>query len=335
MDRRSLIFGLILALTLGCAPNGSPPPKAPATQAERYAELPGLASSTHAGLKAELALLVQEQMTPVGFDGRRPTQPREPAPLRPAGIRSAIPAISRPCSSRSSTRSIAAGRCCCRRCSSSGPENPPPLGRRPPRFEQEVTACEQRSGPAHRRRLLADLQWLDVLNLGCRLEALAAAEALAENQPEEALAPLAVMLRSARLLAAEWNVATRVAAANLRADALHVLAAVANHEHASHETTRAIARSPGAQTSDWPADADAWIGDRAAGLIAYELVRDGYYLSLLEQGELKQLQTEGLVAVTTKAVMRNVDGDQQFYLAAMRRMIESCRQPYFERVAEL
>ena len=203
------------------------------------------------------------------------------------------------------------------------------------RFEQAVADCRGGLGLRLADGVLADLQFLDAVNLGCRLEALVAVEALAENQPAQALAPLAVMLSTARVLAAEWNVTTRMAAASLRAEALQVLDAVANHQHATRETHERLLAILENETAEWPSDALAWIGDRATGLIAYELVRDGYYLSLLDQQELQKLREDGLTAATAKAVMRNLDRDELFYLHAMRRMIDACQQPYFERASTL
>jgi hypothetical protein len=287
-----------------------------------------LSSSPHAGLKAELALLTQEQMTPRALDARRGAIPAEGQ----AALAESIPAISRPLLKAQLDEVYRSG---ILRLTPLQLERAREVSRLwaddRVRCEQALDACRGGLGLRAADGILADVRFLDVTSLGFRLEALAAAEALAENQPEAAIAPLAVMLRAARVLAQEWNVTTRVSAANLRADALHVLDAVANHEHSTHETHERLAELLARETADWPADAAAWIGDRAAGLIAYELVRDGYYFSLLEQSELQKLRDDGLADATAKAVMRNLDGDQLFYLSAMRRIIDSCQLPYFQR----
>jgi hypothetical protein len=341
MDRPFIISALILSgLLLGCARSGSELARsAPAKQIEKYADLPGLSSSPHAELKAELALLTQERMTPLALDaqldairsqsGAAPTSGRQM-------LDEAIPAISRPLL-KAQLDEVYRG----------GPLTLSPIElerarhtlRRwaddRARFEQAVDACHGGLDLRMTHGILAELRFLEVLQLGCKLEALAAAESLAENRPEEAIAPLAVMFRAARVLAGEWNVTTRVSAANLREDALHVLDAIANHDLATSETHQQLLALVTRETNDWPPDATAWIGDRAAGLIAYELVRDGYYFSLLEQDELQHLRDDGLLDATAKAVMRNLDGDQMYYLAAMRRIIESCQLPYFQRAAVL
>ena len=342
MDRRILTpLGLVACLLSGCAPADSRTPSAdgPSDHIQRYAGLPGLSSSPHAGLKAELALLQQEQMTPLALDAQQDALRSQAGSPEVAGrnmLAESIPAISRPLLKAQLDEVYRSGPL---RLSPLQMERAREISRRwaddRARFEQALNACGGGLGLRMADGILADVRFLDVTSLGCRLEALAAAEALAENQPEAAIAPLAVMLRSAQVLAKEWNVTSRVTAANLRSDALHVLGAVANHEHATRQTHERLAELLARETADWPSDAAAWVGDRAAGLIAYELVRDGYYFSLLEQSELQKLRAGGLVDASAKAVMRNLDGDELFYLAAMRRMIESSRLPYYERLPEL
>jgi hypothetical protein len=80
-----------------------------------------------------------------------------------------------------------------------------------------------------------------------------------------------------------------------------------------------------------PPDARAWIGDRAAGLIVYELVRDGHYLTLLSREEVQRLTDQGVLQVTARAARRNIDSDQLFYLQSMRKIIEAAHVPYYQR----
>lgn len=341
MDRFWHMSGLVLALwATGCAPgiSSSPSNHAPANRLEHYAELPGLSSSPHAGLQAELALLLQEQMTPQALDAKvDAARPSSSKPL--AGrqsLQESIPAISRPLLKAQLDAAYRGGEL---RLSPVQLERAREILRKwgddRARFEQALADCSRGLGLHSAEGALGDAQFIDVLHLGCRLEALAAAEALAENQPGDAIAPLGTMLQAARVLAQEWNITTRVTAANLRADALHVLDAVANHDFATRETHEQLLALLTAETNDWPSDRAAWIGDRAAGLVTYELIRDGYYLSLLEQSEVQRLRDGNLLDATAQAVMRNLDGDELYYLQAMRRIIESCQQPYFERTQVL
>src|SRR5439155_15132199 len=82
---------------------------------------------------------------------------------------------------------------------------------------------------------LADLEFLDPLTVGCRLEEIAAADALADGRPQDALSQVENLLRAARLLTHVWNITTRIAAANLRADALEVMRTIANHPEVTRE----------------------------------------------------------------------------------------------------
>ncbi|HEX5104982.1 MAG TPA: hypothetical protein VFV87_14280, partial [Pirellulaceae bacterium] len=101
MDRSGIRLAFLLILPLlGCAESSAPftaVENPVQQQAARYAELPGLASSPHAGLKAELALLTEERMTPAALDAqlaRASNAMRASPPYHALG--EAIPAISRP-----------------------------------------------------------------------------------------------------------------------------------------------------------------------------------------------------------------------------------------------
>jgi hypothetical protein len=343
MDRGLTIALLALAGSpLGCARQDWPSMReqTPSSlHAERYADLPGLRSSPHSGLKAELALLAEEGATPQALDAQFALQRSPAGGDASAGRRlidESIPAISRPLLTaqleevytggplRLSPVQLERGREVLLRCSQERQ-----------RFREALQACHAGLGLPLSDGILVDLTFLDAIRLGARLEAVAAADALAENEPDAALGSLAILFEAARILGRERNIATRTTAANLREDALHVLQAVAAHERATPETHSQLLGMLERATAEWPSDQTAWIGDRAAGLIAYELVRDGHYFSLLDQHEIQKLRERGLLAATAKAVMRNIDTDELFYLHAMRRIIESCQRPYFERMAVL
>jgi hypothetical protein len=167
------------------------------------------------------------------------------------------------------------------------------------------------------------------------LESVGGAIALADNELDRALEHQQNLLGASQALADEPNVACRVAAANLQADGLYLLSAVAGHSHSTQDTLDRLFALLAEHTADWPADARAWAGDRAAGLLVYELVRNGQYLSLLSRDEVEQLTREQTLRITAQAVMRNIDEDERFYLQAMRQLLDSCRQPYHERQATL
>jgi hypothetical protein len=85
------------------------------------------------------------------------------------------------------------------------------------------------------------------------------------------------------------------------------------------------------QLERWPADEETWIGDRATGLHTYELIRNGYLLSLLTQEEIREFDEQVGMKKLASIVRENIDGDELFYLQAMRELIDACRQPFPKR----
>jgi hypothetical protein len=338
---------LLLAMLLFCGCARSQPESAsapPVKGVDQYASLPGLSSTPHQRLQAERTLLVQERMTPVQLDAdaqtaraqRRSLVSRHvPATelLAPAAaLHDAFPPISRGLI-RGELDAVYAG----------GPLQLSPVqlqrGRellvRFAASRGKFRAAASREGEGLGLRfsdgILAELEVLDPLTIGCRLEAVAAADALDDNRPDDAVPAAAIALAAAELLAEEWNVTARVMAANLRSDALEMVRAIATHPLATRQTHERLLDLLLRHTSNWPPDARAWIGDRAAGLIAYELARDGHYLTLLARDEVQRLTDQGILRVTARAVLRNIDNDQLFYLEATRQIIEACHVPYYQR----
>jgi len=86
-----------------------------------------------------------------------------------------------------------------------------------------------------------------------------------------------------------------------------------------------------AQLDHWPNDRVAWIGDRALALHAYEMIRQGQLALLLTPDERQRFDREGVLAGLQQRLQTHVDQDERFYLRSMRELIESCRQPYYQR----
>ncbi|MCG8587271.1 MAG: hypothetical protein MI757_21410 [Pirellulales bacterium] len=181
--------------------------------------------------------------------------------------------------------------------------------------------------------LLADTSALDAVRLAVRLENFRVAERLGDGQPVEAVEPLAIAFQLVRLIAAEPHVAYRLEAVALREESLRALAAVAQHPRTSKMVLRSLGQILAGQLGDWPDDRRAWIGDRAIGLHAYEMVRDGQILSMLTDEEYKALAEKGTLAHLPIALQGKgvLDRDQLFYLTTMGRVIDACQEPYFRR----
>jgi hypothetical protein len=184
----------------------------------------------------------------------------------------------------------------------------------------------------------ADLSFLDVAWICTRLEAARAAELLAADDLAGAIESLSYLFRLAACLAAEKHATVRLEAALMRGEALGVLQGIVEHPEVTKPAiTRAQLDELGAmvrsQLKAWPSDADAWIGDRALGMCAYELVRAGRLMDLLTQPEWQQFDEEGILEELPVVAQRTVNQDELYYLQAMRRIIEGCRRPYHERKA--
>jgi hypothetical protein len=331
-------FALLSLLATSCAPSAPPPASAAGRLA--LAELPGLRAAADAQLQAELARLTQEealplQLVPAGTIHLR-TTPRSRVDFAnltaSERLEQALPPISR------GLWQIRSGALY-----TGGPLRLSPvqieqgrdlvalLAEPRARFREALPTEPGRWGPRLIEGMLADLGFLQPLVLGCRLESIAAAVSLADRDPERAIEHLEPQLLAASVLAAEPNVTMRLAAANLRTDALHLAEAIAAHPQATPATHAALCDLLLAHTADWPADETAWIGERAAGLLVYELVRDGQYLSLLSLDEVANLRERRTLEPTVRAVMRHLDDDQRFYLRKMRNVIEASRLPYYQR----
>lgn len=180
----------------------------------------------------------------------------------------------------------------------------------------------------HSLGLLADTSYLDAVETGTRLLGLQASEDLAGGRLDTATERLAAMFKTAELLGREQFVALRVAAAHRRAEALQVLRGIAGHPQATRATYRTLNTLLSHQLERWPTDEATWIGDRALGLHTYELIRNGYLLSLLTEEEIRRYDERAGLKNLTSLVRENIDGDELFYLQAMRELIDASRQPF-------
>ena len=211
------------------------------------------------------------------------------------------------------------------------------------RYEAERQRCREalqrpkcNFGIRYQAGFAADLAFIDVVRICARLEALHAAVSLANDDVQGAVESLDAMFRLAACLGREKHPTARLEAALVREEALAVLRTVVSYPDASEPriTLGQLGRLytlVEQQLSSWPPDRNAWIGDRALGIHAYELVRAGRLVELLTEDELRRFGEEGILEEFPAAAQRNVNSDELFYLAAMRKIIDACSRPYFER----
>ena len=184
-----------------------------------------------------------------------------------------------------------------------------------------------------RRGFFTGTSFVETVRICARFEAFQVAQRLAVDQPIEAILPLQAMFRLIQLMAAERHVEARLAAAALRADALLVLEAIAQHPLTTRSELVALYQIIQDQLRNWPPDADAWIGDRAMTLHSYEVIRIGQVFMLLTSDEMKIFDAEGMLRNMPSALKRTADHDEYYYLQTMRKILESCRQPFYQRKA--
>ena len=188
-------------------------------------------------------------------------------------------------------------------------------------------------GIAHTAGQFADLSCVDMAWILSRLEAFQAAEQLQVGELDAAIQSLGYLLRLAQCLGAEKHMVARGQAAKMLSEALLLLDAIVRHPKVTRAHLEELFGLIEAQLAKWPDDADAWIGDRASGMHFYEMVRDGKLMALLLAEDIDRLGGAEVARDVPKAARRTVNEDELYYLRTMRKIIESCRQPYFRRAA--
>ena len=200
------------------------------------------------------------------------------------------------------------------------------------RYRAMVAADDFRFHVALTSGLLADLSFLDQATAMHRLEAIGAAEALLVDRPGETILNL---LRHVSRGRAPCRFETRRCAS----DGRPVTRGDAARGGSGGRTSPGqpgiappapTARGRTADTSGHPMRMPG-SGDRAMGLHAYEMVRDGQLLNLLTVEEIRKLAKQQEIGSFTQAVTHSLDQDELFYLQSMRSIIESCSEPYYRR----
>jgi len=327
MRSTALILALFCLPMVGCG--GASDADTTALQPEDYGTLPGLAGSTSPKLRDELARIVEEGGTPELLSQTSVADGENVA----AGLRDLFP--------EKKVVSILVES-----------ENIFPPGRFPPSpmrlqraigFREKYDAERLRAREALKRPqcdfgirftvgFMADVRFIDVVRICGRLEAFRAAEALADDKPNEAIESLELMLRLASCLAAEKHGQARAQAAFARTEAFVVLQAVLQHEKTARRQVESLYQTVESQLKAWPSDAEALIGDRALGMHAYEMVRTGELVALLTNEEIEGFSKEAGPEQFVAAIQRNVDRDELYYLETMRQIIDACRQRYYTRL---
>lgn len=322
--------GLVLVLpAVGCQRAGSLPEV-------DYGRLPGVQGSADQKLRDEFARVVEQQGTPVQLDGPIIDDAENVA----AGLIGAFATPGGPCSADRlrAIREFAdelfpEGEFSFNRVQLSA------VARFIGRHESQRLAAREALerprcdfGVRHQDGFALDRRFIDVARICGRFEAFHAARRLfAEDDLDGAIESVRFQLRLAECLGAEKLLDARLEAAAIRAEALGVVQAIVNHEHLRPAQIAALRALIADHLKTWPSDADAWIGDRALGMIAYEYVRDGAIALLLTPDEIERFAAEGILRDLPGATQRSVDQDELYYLETMRTVIDRCTEPYHAR----
>jgi hypothetical protein len=177
--------------------------------------------------------------------------------------------------------------------------------------------------------------FVDDVTVACRLLAFDAAVILATGEVTAALRPVDAMWRLAGCMGREPLLTARLRSAELRAEALLVSEAIANHPHCRHADVNVLSEIVERELAGWPSDAVALSGDRAMTLHAYECLRRGLLKWILTAEEKRRFREQLNLDSLPEVLAETIDADEAFCLATMRRHIELCDLPYHRRKSEL
>jgi hypothetical protein len=318
------LIGICGALSGGCRPSGD----------ERaivaYSELTGVRKSHHRGLTDELARLEAESATPLQLQSqRRADLPRE---------RNAADLLLRILSAPAEKRlreQLEPLRTCFL--------HPTPGERRTllRMVDQHHVTCaaihaalvqpECQFPLRFDHGWLNDASWLDATEALAHLQLLAAASQWHQNDAMRALEQLRDVMRVVDLLSAEPWLMARVLAARLRWSALALIEQIGCDPRTDGEVIAGLAQMLELQLENWPDDDRALIGERAMGMHAFEMVRDGHLASLLTRHDMLQFHDRERLLDSLLEVTRQVDDDEHYYLQVMRRIIDAGSRPGGER----
>ncbi|WP_460165027.1 hypothetical protein [Thermostilla marina] len=316
-----------LALAIGCRPPEpeEPPPK---PLVETLGELPGIRHSPDLRLREELARIIEEQGTPEQLMPELPPPEENVAAVFDDLFpKFRIPAI------WAQTEELLPGSDF--RFPTGSADEAHRLIARYADQRKAVREALDRPQCVFPIRYTAgygdELVFLDAASIAARLELFAAVEALAADQPGEAFDDLSVVLQIAAYLSQPPHPITRVRSAILRAEALSGMQALFAHPKTDPALAERLYRRLLADVRNWPSDAAAWIGERALGLHAFEVVRQGRLFDLLTEAEVRHFAELGTLEDVPRLAMERADMDEWFYLQAMRKVIDSAELPYARR----
>jgi len=200
------------------------------------------------------------------------------------------------------------------------------------RFRTAMQLPECDFGVEFERGLMADFMFVDFMRVGADLESYYAIESLMHGDRAEAIEAAESILTAARRLMEAKHPTPRLAAADMHRQALWVMNACLGLPDASSADARRCLELVHRQLDRWPNERDVWVGDRSDGLHAFEMIREGYVLSVFRKEEFERIERDIGIDRFEVAVAATIDFDELFYLEATRRLIDGCEKPYSHRI---
>lgn len=329
---RLAIFGLCLSLVVAGCRQASQPVAPTPSPLEELGRLPGLRRSTHPQLSEELARIEEE--------GGTPEQLTVPLPPREDNAASALVALF----PKERVEFLVAQTSDWLRVA------PDRLQKEELQAAKSLLQSFQTQRATCRAALLrpkcvfpirftagfgADLSFVDQCVLAVQIEHLAAALAISEGNLDAAVDALNVALRLCGVLSRTKHPLLRWQAASLRRQTLDCLPTLVSHPEITRDALGQIADTLQKELAIWPSDAETWIGARALGMHAYELVRIGRLYDVLTEREIKQLRQSYDLEELVRTTQEHADQDEFYYLTQMREIIKHSQKPYCERAGEL
>ena len=153
---------------------------------------------------------------------------------------------------------------------------------------------------------------------------------LKANLPE-ALDALRYILKAAEIASYQKELNLRFDAMFIRENSLDTLKTLVEHPQFRLHNAKFLQEILEDQLANWPSDSPAFEGERTAGVWIYEQTRRGRLLELLAPQDVASLQELGSLIEVERAIKRNINADEIFYLTRMSEIVFLARKPYHER----
>ena len=219
------------------------------------------------------------------------------------------------------------------------------------KFEQDLTSEQDLTRSIG---LIPDDQNIDSSWAYLTMEECEIACCLQAGNMDGAVEALKYMLRFTELASQTQFPEMRIHVVYMRENILRILQALALDPKFLPKHANMIFLALHQTLKDWPSDANCWVGDRADSLKRFDLIRQNRISDALADDELELLRSLNVLGYEIPLEKRqqpkresnlldyvalykpkSCDKDQDYYLKAMRVLIDSCSQPFYYRLRTL